>query len=201
MSISNQFVYQVFEHQKKELLLHLVEELPESEQVIVFVRAREETHAVATELLEAGEDVDSIHGKMKPEVRDATFQSFLNEDFRVLVATDATARALELSGIENVIHFDFAELEADYKQRAECSVAAGGKAIQLMHPKEVKMLDRLQKWVGCELPQERSEDFVYDKQAIPMKLAVRKGNKKSKADRSKPLQNKKKKYQKKKFGR
>lgn len=200
MSITNQSIYEVFEHQKTELLLHLVASLPASERVVVFLRGREDVHAAATALSLAGEDVDSIHGKMKPVFREEAFKNFKEGKVRVLVATDAAARGFDLSGIENVINYDFAELEADYKQRVECSVLAGGKAITLMLKKEHKLLEKLEKWAGGALPQLKSEGFEYDKLPIPMKLANRLTKKKSKVEKSKPLQNKKSKFRN-KFGR
>ena len=191
MSNTNQSVYEVFEHQKTDLLLHLVANLPDTERVMVFLRGREDVHKATTELVNAGEDVDSIHGKMKVVFREEAFKNFKEGKVRVLVATDAAARGYDLAGIENVINFDFAELEADYNQRVECTEQAGGKSITLMLKKEHKMLDRLEKWVGEALPQEQAEGFEYDKQPIPMKLANRMNIKKTKTEKSKPLQNKK----------
>lgn len=194
MSNTNQSVYEVFEHQKTDLMLHLVATLPESERVMVFLRGREDVHNATTALVQADEDVDSIHGKMKAVFREEAFKNFKDGKVRVLVATDAAARGFDLSGIENVINFDFAELEADYNQRVECTVQAGGKSITLMLKKEHKMLERLEKWVGEALPQEKAEGFEYDKLPIPMKLANRQSTKKSKTEKSKPLQNKKSKF-------
>lgn len=191
MSITNQSVYEVFEHQKTDLLLHLVAHLPDSERVMVFLRGREDVHAATTALVQEDEDVDSIHGKMKPVFREEAFKNFKEGKIRVLVATDAAARGFDLSGIENVINYDFAELEADYKQRVECTEQAGGEVITLMLKKEQKLLEKLEKWAGGTLPQQTAEGFEYDKLPISMKLANRQTKKKSKTEKSKPLQNKK----------
>ena len=69
-----------------------------------------------------------------------------------------------------------------------------------MLKKEHKLLEKLEKWAGGALPQLTADGFEYDKLPIPMKLANRLTKKKSKTEKSKPLQNKKSKFRN-KFGR
>lgn len=199
--MNNQSIYEVFEHQKTELLIHLINSLPEAENVMVFLRAREGVHAVTTALNLEEMSVDSIHGKMKVEAREEVFKEFKAGSHKILVVTEAAIRGENLDGVTNVIHYDFAELEADYLQRVKCVSDAGGVVITLEIPKDKNLVSKLEKWAGVEIEKVVDESFSYAKQPISMKLANRVSKKKSTTDRSKPLQNKKQKWRPKKYGR
>ena len=70
MSESQQYIYPVFEQQKADLLLHLLEGNTEWGQVLVFLRTRESVHELASELNKEGIPTESLHGKQKQEVKE-----------------------------------------------------------------------------------------------------------------------------------
>jgi len=193
MSASHQFIYEVFEHQKAELLLHLLDGLPDFDKVMVFLRTRDGVHALTSTLSHAGVAVESFHGSKKTELRDRALKAFKEGRIRVIVTTEAAARVLDITGVCNVINYDFPELDQDYHQRVELVQRAGGQVITLVSPQCVKSLGKLESLAGAELPRKVADGFVYASQAIKVKSPRKKGGT-SRGLHSKPLQNKKPKF-------
>jgi ATP-dependent RNA helicase RhlE len=193
MSTSTQSIYEVFEHQKTELLLHLLDGLPDFNKVMIFLRTLDEVHALTTVLSHAGVSVESFHGRKKPELRDRALKAFNEGKIRVIVTTEAAARVIDLTGVCNVINYDFPELDQDYLQRVELTGHAGGEVITMVTPQGVNLLSKLESLVGAELPRRVADGFVYASQAVQVKPPRKKGGT-SKGLHSKPLQNKKPKY-------
>ncbi len=193
MSTSTQSIYEVYEHQKAELLLHLLDGLPDLNQVMVFLRTRDGVHALTAALSHAGVSVESFHGGKKPELRDRALKAFHEGKIRVIVTTEAAARVIDLTGVCNVINYDLPELDQDYLQRVELARRAGGEVITVVTPQSVHLLAKLEILVGAELPRKLADGFAYASQAMRVKSPRKKGGK-SKGLHSKPLQNKKPKF-------
>lgn len=192
-SPSSTSIYEVFEHQKTELLLHILETSPHLDKVMVFVRTRDGVHTLTSALAHAGVSVESIHGQKKVELRDRALKAFSEGKIRVLITTDAFARGLEITGFNNVINVDFPELHNDYLQRLECVKFVGGEIITFFTPKDVSAFAKWEASFGEEIPRKKSEGFAYDTQSVNVKPQRKKGGT-SKGLRSKPLQNKKPKF-------
>jgi ATP-dependent RNA helicase RhlE len=190
MPTQTQSVYEVFEHQKVELLLHLLDFLPDFNTVMVFARTREGVHAVTSAIGHADVRVESIHGSKKPELRDRALREFKEGKVRVLVCTDAAVRDADISGLCNVIQFDLPELHQDYMNRVACAEANGGEVITLVTPNDIKPLLKFEGLLGGELPRKSAPEFKYASQPIRVKPTRKKGGV-SKGMRSLPLQNKK----------
>lgn len=193
MSTSTQSIYEVHEHQKAELLLHLLDGLPDFNKVMVFLRTRDGVHALTTALSHAGVSVESFHGRKKPELRDRALKAFHEGKIRVIVTTEAAARVIDLTGVCNVINYDLPELDQDYLQRVELAGRAGGEVITVATPQGAPLLAKLEKLVGAELPRKVADGFAYASQAMQVKPPRKKGGT-SKGLHSKPLQNKKPKF-------
>ena len=186
-------IYEVFEHQKTELLLHLLDTSPNLDKVMIFVRTRDGVHALTSALGHAGVSVESIHGQKKAELRDRALKAFHEGKIRVLVTTDALARGLDITGLKNVVNVDFPELHNDYLHRVQCAKAAGGEVLTFLTPKDVSVLEKWEPFLDGEIPRKTSDGFVYASQPIKEKPPRKQGSK-ARGLRSKPLQNKKPKF-------
>lgn len=193
MSSHTQSIYEVFEHQKAELLIHLLKTQPDDDAAVVFVRTRDSGHALTAAINQAELCAESILGGKKPELRDRALRAFKDGKLRVLVTTGAMARELDGSGVRNLIHVDFPELGEDYQRGVDLARAAEGEVITFVSPKDVKQLIKLEAFVGAELPRKVAPEFSYDAQPINEKPPRKKGGT-SKGLHSKPLQNKKPKF-------
>lgn len=166
---------------------------------MVFVRTRDAVHALATALNVADIAVDSLHGKKQPELRERALADFKAGKLRVLVATDAIARELDLSGITTMVNFDFPELVSDYQNRLTVMENGGSDLLTFVSQHNTNALAKLETSLEAELPVTASEGFEHD--AHEPQTGSSRNKTPKKGPRSKPLQNKKSKWRPKKYGR
>lgn len=185
-------LYEVYEHQKTELLLHLIEKEEKLNTAMIFVLTSDDVHAITTILNKKGMHADSIHGKKKPEARTATMEDHLNGKLDYLVVTEAVARGLDFNGVKNIINYDFPELPEDYlTQAGNCT---DGLLYSFDNPKPSKQLIKLEEYIESKLPRATAEDFNYAAHALKV---TNRNKPRKRGPRSKPLQNKKSKLKRK----
>ncbi len=189
---TEQFIYEVYDHQKLELVQHLIQNHPGLNSAIIYVRKKDEVHALTTSMSQAGIHVDSVHGKKKPEVREMVLQEYIKGNLDYLVITEASARNLDISGVKNIINVDFPELVTDYE--TQVLTESSERVYSFANPKGNRLLKALEEAIEVSIPRAVAEDFSYDKHAL--KVSTRNKQRKS-GPRSKPLQNKKPKLKKK----
>lgn len=189
---TEQLIYEVYNHQKLELLQHLITSDPALSSAMIYIRSKDEVHALTTRLSQAGLHVDSIHGKKKPESRQTALDEHVAGKLDYLVATEACARNMDISGVKTIINVDFPELVTDYEKQVLSE--SSERVFSFVNPKGNKLLISLEELIEVTFPRATAEGFSYDKHAL--KVSTR--NKQHKrGPRSKPLQNKKPKLKKK----
>jgi len=189
---TEQFIYEVYDHQKLELVEHLIQNHPDLKSAMIYIRKKDEVHALTTSMSQAGIHVDSIHGQKKPEARELVLQEHIKGNLDYLVITEASARNLDISGVKNIINVDFPELITDYE--TQVITDSTERVFSFANPKGNKLLQALEEAIEVSMPRAIAETFSYDKHAL--KVSTR--NKQHKrGPRSKPLQNKKPKLKKK----
>lgn len=197
--MSEHAIYEVFDHQKNELLLHLLATDEQLNQVVVILRTRESVHTLATELSQAGISVDSVHGKKKANLIELACNDLKAGRIRVLVVTDASARNLDLAGVTATIQVDLPEVLSDYTHRIELTEAAGGRLYSFVNKQNQNALGAVESLFGSDLPRLEAEGFSYA--ARPLQARPTRNKTPKKGPASKPLQHKKKKYKPKKYSR
>ncbi|MEP3246640.1 MAG: DEAD/DEAH box helicase [Sneathiella sp.] len=135
---------------KKDLLMHLLAQ-EDKERVIVFVRTKATTEALAADIEAEVEGVkaDAIHGDKQQRHRERTLRAFKNGRFSVLVATDVAARGIDVNGITHVINYDLPMEPENYVHRVGRTGRAGAKgvAISLCEPRERNLLRNVEKTI------------------------------------------------------
>jgi ATP-dependent RNA helicase RhlE len=175
-----QSIYEVFEHQKTDLLNHLLDSSHNFYAVIVFVRTREGAETLIQALKHVKVSAEAIHGDKKQGQRRKALRDFKEGKIRVLVATDVAARGIDISGVTHVINFDFPEHSEDYIHRIGRTgrAEAEGEAITFTTPDNFMALKKLEKLIRVTLPHKRAEGFKYAKAPLPEDKGRRKGPKK-----------------------
>ena len=189
---TEQVIYEIYDHQKLELVQQLVKVHPDLKSAMIYIRKKDEVHALTTSMSQAGIHVDSIHGQKKPEARELVLQEHIAGNLDYLVVTEASARNLDITGVKTIINVDFPELITDYE--TQVVTASTERVFSCANPKGTRLLQQLEELIEVRLPRATAEGFSYDKHAL--KVSTR--NKQHKrGPRSKPLQNKKPKLKKK----
>lgn len=187
MAASLQSIYEVFAHQKTDLLLHLFADADDSGRALVFVRSREDLQALTTALIHADVAADSISGNKKTELRERVLQQLKDGDLNVVVATEAILREADLTGIPQIIHFDLHELDRDYLAHLE---SATEEVVTFISQNDQNALKALEKLIDAPLERKQAAGFDYDSQPRKIRGPIKKTHASNKT-KSKPLQNKK----------
>ena len=190
---SNTSIYEVFEHQKADLLVHLLSASSGFGQMVVFVRKLDVVHELTSTLNHAGVIAQSLHANKKAELRERALKDFHEGKTQVLVMTEGVARAIDFSGVKNMLNYDIPELKQDHLARVELTQQAGGETITLVETQNIQALHKFEEMLDFDLSRKTAEGFVYANQPMNSKPPRKKGAV-AKGIRSKPLQNKKPKY-------
>jgi len=110
------FVMFVEMDDKRFFLDRFLQDHPEA-KVIVFVRTRVRAERVVKAMARAGFDTLSIHGDKDQDERAVAMQAFRNGDCRVLIATDVSARGIDVPDVDFVINYDLPEKAENYVHR------------------------------------------------------------------------------------
>lgn len=141
----------------KTKLLFLEQLLTDAEwyRVLVFCRTKDRAERVSRYLerkVEGG--VKVIHGNKGQNTRLNAFIAFQEGELRVLVATDVTARGIDISQVSHVVNFDVPRHAEDYTHRIGRTGRAGhsGIAVTMMDPSEGFHIQRIEEVIDGRIP-------------------------------------------------
>ena len=154
----SQSIYEVFDHQKTDLLIHLLKMQPEMDTVVVYVIQKNLLHATTTALGLAGILADSIHATKKPELRERSMKELTKGQIRVLVCSAAISRDLEIEGVKYIINFDIPEVGDDYGRRCQLAEGNNGEVITFLTPNKPALKEKLNSLAGTDLPCKTAEN-------------------------------------------
>jgi ATP-dependent RNA helicase RhlE len=158
-----QFVYEVRQHLKPALLLHLLRD-PSFDTVLVFTRTKHGADRIAKKLDASGIKTGTIHSNRSQNQRLRALRDFKSGAVRVLVATDIAARGIDVDGISHVVNFDFPMHPEDYVHRIGRTgrAHAVGDAISFVGHEDHGALRSLERFIGRGIVRKRAEGFDYN---------------------------------------
>lgn len=145
-----------------------LEELVKSnkeKKILVFVRTKIRAERVKKAMERVQLVSDTIHSDKEQKEREKTMQSFRHGDLKVLVATDVSARGIDIPNVELVINYDLPESIENYVHRVGRTGRGTkkGEAISFCSSEEKEVLDSIEK--NLEKPIRRLEitkgDYKY----------------------------------------
>ncbi|OJD22983.1 hypothetical protein ACJ73_05664 [Blastomyces percursus] len=103
------------------------------DRVIIFFRAKKETHRVRIIFGLMGLKAAELHGSMSQEQRIKSVESFRDGKVSFLLATDVASRGLDIKGVETVINYEAPQSHEIYLHRVGRTARAGrsGRACTL----------------------------------------------------------------------
>jgi len=142
------FVMFVEMDDKRFFLQRFLQDHPEG-KVIVFVRTRVRAERVLKALGRVGIDAVSIHGDKDQAERFLAMQSFREGGQRILIATDVSARGIDVPDIEYVINYDLPEKVENYVHRVGRTGRGVnlGEAISFSSSEEKPLLEAIQGFI------------------------------------------------------
>ncbi len=134
---------------KRFFLERLIKEHPES-KILVFVR----TKVRAERVFKAMERVDiitvTIHGDKEQKDRQDVMTVFKSGEVKVLIATDVSARGIDIPDVDYVINYDLPDVAENYVHRVGRTGRGvkKGLAISFCSPEEKPVLDEIETFLG-----------------------------------------------------
>jgi len=159
-------LYPVAHHLKTSLLLKLLGNTDTS-SVLVFTRTKHRARKLERKLVAAGYRSASLQGNLSQARRQAALDGFRSGKFQILVATDIAARGIDVTQISHVINYDIPSTPEAYIHRigrtgrATCS----GEAFTLVTKEDNKMVNAINRIIGCEVEQRTLSAFNYESPA------------------------------------
>jgi ATP-dependent RNA helicase RhlE len=137
---------------KRFFLEQFVRDHPES-KIIVFVRTRVRAERVAKAMARVGIESITIHGEKDQHKRSEAMQAFKDSEVNMLIATDVSARGIDIPDVEFVINYDLPEIAENYVHRVGRTGRGvnKGTAISFCADEEKEILDEIQSMLKKEI--------------------------------------------------
>ena len=130
---------------KRFFLERFVNENPDS-RIIVFVRTRVRAERVAKAMERVDIATLTIHGDKDQHKRSSVMKEFRQGECNILIATDISARGIDIADVNYVINYDLPEVPENYVHRVGRTGRAFNKgvAISFCSEDEKERLDNIQ---------------------------------------------------------
>ena len=140
--------------QKRGALRDLIKaEEAELKNAIIFCNRKVDVSELFRSLVKHEFDAGALHGDMDQRSRMAMLQSFRDGKLKLLVASDAAARGLDIPDVSHVFNFDVPIHAEDYVHRIGRTGRAGrsGKAFTLVDKSDAKYLSAIEGLIKTKL--------------------------------------------------
>jgi ATP-dependent RNA helicase RhlE len=148
-----QAVYLVAKKDKRQLLLHLLEE-ENMDSVLVFSRTKHGANKIVKILDRAKISAAAIHGNKSQTARQKALGQFKDGELQVLVATDIAARGIDVEELSYVVNYDLPNVPETYVHRIGRTgrAKASGIAISFCDMEERAYLRTIERLIKQEIP-------------------------------------------------
>ncbi|MEL6844533.1 MAG: DEAD/DEAH box helicase, partial [Bacteroidota bacterium] len=139
---------------KRFFLERIVKENPES-KILVFVRTKVRAERVLKAMARVGIESQTLHGDKDQKARFRALQAFREAANKVLIATDVSARGIDIKGVEYVINYDLPEQAENYVHRVGRTGRGKerGQALSFVSEHEQEMLAMIEDYLGKPIDQ------------------------------------------------
>ncbi|PIY02729.1 MAG: ATP-dependent helicase, partial [Bacteroidetes bacterium CG_4_10_14_3_um_filter_31_20] len=120
---------------------------------LIFVRTKIRAERVCKALERVGIISETMHSDKNQSQRDNVMKSFKNGKSKILIATDISARGIDIPDIDIVINYDLPEQAENYVHRVGRTGRADrkGTAISFCSSEEKELLNEIQGFINNEI--------------------------------------------------
>ncbi len=167
------FVAFIAQDDKRFFLERFILNHPE-QKMLVFVRTKVRAERVSKAMDRVGIITRTLHGDIDQLERIATLDDFRQGKFHVLIATDVTARGLDVQGVRYVFNYDIPENRENYVHRIGRTGRGNqrGEAFSFCSPEEKPLLEDIEDLLGGKIDRllfDKSDYQYTVEQALPEK--------------------------------
>lgn len=144
----NHAVMHVEMDDKRFFLERLVNEHPES-KILVFVRTKVRAERVKTAMERVGIKSETLHGDKEQTDRLQVLNQFRKGEAKLLIATDVSARGIDIANVDYVVNYDLPDVPENYVHRVGRTGRGTqkGNAISFCSTEEKPMLAEIEAYL------------------------------------------------------
>ena len=122
-------------------------------KIVVFVRTKVRANRVVSLLARNGIDAMCLHGDLEQQLRSAVIKNFKEASNAILVATDVTARGIDIPNLPFVINYDLPQDCENYVHRVGRTGRAfnRGIALSFCSDNELPLLYAIEQYIGYKI--------------------------------------------------
>ncbi len=147
-NVHHQVAYIEMDH-KRFFLERLINENPES-KILIFVRTKVRAERVKKAMERVSIESLTLHGDKTQKSRNAILEEFKLGKTKILIATDISARGIDIPNVEYVVNYDLPEQAENYVHRVGRTGRAKhrGEALSFCSPDEQALLQKIEDFIG-----------------------------------------------------
>ncbi len=137
---------------KRAFLERLVNENPEA-KILVFVRTKVRAERVKKAMERVKINSETIHSDKGQEERTTTLNRFKKAEVKLLIATDVSARGIDIPNVDFVVNYDLPELAENYVHRVGRTGRGKNKghAVSFCSSEEKEILAQIEDFLDKEI--------------------------------------------------
>ena len=118
--------------------------------VLVFCKTKRGANQLATFLASNKINASLIHGNKSQNAREKAFQDFRDGNVKVLIATDVSARGIDIPNVDYVVNYDLPDQAENYVHRVGRTGRADNKgfAVSFCSNEEKELLKEIEAYIG-----------------------------------------------------
>ncbi|WP_162427786.1 DEAD/DEAH box helicase [Pontibacter pudoricolor] len=137
---------------KRFFLERVVNEHPDK-KILAFVRTKVRAERVVAAMDRVGIKAISIHGGKEQKDRTEVMRQFKKGEVKLLIATDVSARGIDIPSVDYVVNYDLPEQPENYVHRVGRTGRGTEKgiAVSFCAPEEKPILDEIQEYLTKDI--------------------------------------------------
>lgn len=134
---------------KRFFLEYLIKDHPDK-KILVFVRTKVRAERVKSAMERVDIIAETIHSDKPQAEREQTMQSFRKGELKILIATDVSARGIDIPDVEYVVNYDLPDTSEQYVHRVGRTGRANqkGQAVSFCSTEEKDLLAEIENNLG-----------------------------------------------------
>lgn len=141
--------------------------------ILIFMAIFRSCQVLSITLNEVGFENVALHSMIPQQQRLTALTRFKSNTVKILLATDVASRGLDIPTVELVINHTLPNVPKEYIHRVGRTARAGrgGKAVTLVTPYDIKMLQAIEKEINVKLTEKKLDGkltslFVQSRQSL-----------------------------------
>jgi ATP-dependent RNA helicase RhlE len=137
---------------KRAFLERLVDENPDS-KILVFVRTKVRAERVKKAMERVQIEGETIHSDKEQSERTKTMENFKSGKLKLLIATDISARGIDIPDVDFVVNYDLPEVSENYVHRVGRTGRGTkkGRAVSFCSSEEKEILEEIESFLDKEI--------------------------------------------------